>query len=107
MIADRERPEGAIRQPVLFVAIGEFWKLEDDPRPYRLRLRAFMSNRIRFSPLYRDFYVLARTVIDGIGDGALGWWAIDGVLRGVNPWRRLLGGAGVVFAVSGAVSLLR
>jgi len=49
----------------------------------------------------------ARTVIDGIGDGALGWWAIDGVLRGVNPWRRLLGGAGVVFAVSGAVSLLR
>ena len=50
----------------LFVAIGEFWKLGDDPRPYRLRLRAFMANRIRFSPLYRDFYIVARTVIDGL-----------------------------------------
>lgn len=50
----------------LFVAIGEFWKLGDNPQPYRLRLRAFMSNRIRFSPIYRDFYVLARTVIDGL-----------------------------------------
>jgi hypothetical protein len=24
---------------------------------------------------------------------ALGWWAVDEVLRGVNPWRRLLGTA--------------
>lgn len=23
----------------------------------------------------------------------LGWWAADEMLRGVNPWRRLLGGA--------------
>lgn len=23
---------------------------------------------------------------------ALGWWALDEILRGVNPWRRLLGG---------------
>lgn len=22
---------------------------------------------------------------------ALGWWAIDEIARGVNPWRRLLG----------------
>jgi len=50
----------------LFVAIGDFWELGDDPKPYRLRLRAFMSNRIRFSPIYRDFYILARTVIDGL-----------------------------------------
>jgi hypothetical protein len=27
---------------------------------------------------------------------ALGWWAIDEMARGVNPWRRLLGA--VVFA---------
>lgn len=27
---------------------------------------------------------------------ALGWWAVDEVVRGVNPWRRLLGT--VVFA---------
>ena len=50
----------------LFVAIGDFWKLGDDPHPYRLRLRTFMANRISFSPLYRDFYILARTVIDGL-----------------------------------------
>jgi hypothetical protein len=25
--------------------------------------------------------------------GALIWWAADEVIRGVNPWRRLLGGA--------------
>jgi hypothetical protein len=26
-------------------------------------------------------------------DLALAWWAIDEVLRGVNPWRRILGAA--------------
>jgi hypothetical protein len=35
---------------------------------------------------------------------ALGWWAVDEVIRGVNPWRRLLGA--VVFAGL-VVSLLR
>jgi hypothetical protein len=35
---------------------------------------------------------------------ALGWWAVDEVVRGVNPWRRLLGT--VVFAGL-VVSLLR
>lgn len=35
---------------------------------------------------------------------ALGWWAADEVVRGVNPWRRLLGA--VVFAGL-AASLLR
>ena len=28
--------------------------------------------------------------------GALAWWAADEVLRGVNPWRRSLGVAGLV-----------
>jgi hypothetical protein len=29
---------------------------------------------------------------------ALGWWAVDELIRGVNPWRRLLGvlGCGIV-----------
>jgi hypothetical protein len=48
----------------LFVAVGEFWKLGDDPQPYRLRLRAFMANRISFSPMYRDFYTLAHRVVN-------------------------------------------
>jgi hypothetical protein len=35
---------------------------------------------------------------------ALGWWAVDEVVRGVNPWRRLLG---VVVFAGLVVSLLR
>jgi hypothetical protein len=35
---------------------------------------------------------------------ALSWWAVDEIVRGVNPWRRLLGT--VVFAGL-VVSLLR
>jgi hypothetical protein len=27
-----------------------------------------------------------------LGTAALVWWALDEVVRGVNPWRRLLGG---------------
>jgi hypothetical protein len=50
---------------------------------------------------------LAASVADGLFDpdggldaplrmlatGALVWWAVDELLRGVNPWRRMLGGA--------------
>ena len=34
-----------------------------------------------------------RTTLDALATVGLLWWAIDEVLRGVNPWRRLLGGA--------------
>lgn len=27
---------------------------------------------------------------------ALAWWAVDEVVRGVNPWRRVLGAGGLV-----------
>ena len=27
-----------------------------------------------------------------VATGSLFWWAADEVVRGVNPWRRLLGG---------------
>ena len=30
---------------------------------------------------------------------ALTWWAADEVIRGVNPWRRVIGVAGLVFVV--------
>lgn len=36
------------------------------------------------------------TALDILATGALIWWAVDELARGVNPWRRLLGGA--VFA---------
>ena len=34
----------------------------------------------------------ARTVLDVVSTLALGWWAGDELLRGVNPFRRMLGG---------------
>lgn len=36
------------------------------------------------------------TVLDLIATGALLWWAVDEIVRGVNPFRRILGGIVVV-----------
>jgi len=33
------------------------------------------------------------TAVRVLATGALVWWAVDELVRGVNPWRRLLGGA--------------
>jgi hypothetical protein len=33
-----------------------------------------------------------RTAVDVVATGGLLWWAVDEVARGVNPWRRILGG---------------
>lgn len=37
----------------------------------------------------------ARSVLSGIGEAALVLWALDELVRGVNPWRRTLG-AGIL-----------
>ena len=34
----------------------------------------------------------ARTLLDVVSTLALGWWAGDELFRGVNPFRRILGG---------------
>jgi hypothetical protein len=34
-----------------------------------------------------------RTVLDVVAVVSLAWWALDEVVRGVNPWRRFLGAA--------------
>ena len=34
-----------------------------------------------------------------VSTGALAWWAADELIRGVNPWRRVIGVAGLVFVV--------
>ena len=34
-----------------------------------------------------------RTTLEVLATVGLLWWAVDEVLRGVNPWRRFLGGA--------------
>jgi hypothetical protein len=33
----------------------------------------------------------ARTALHVVATGALIWWAVDEIVRGVNPWRRILG----------------
>jgi hypothetical protein len=38
-----------------------------------------------------------RTVLTVIGTAALLVWAIDEIVRGVNPWRRALGGGVLVW----------
>lgn len=48
----------------------------------------------------------AHRVVEWIGVAALGWWAIDELIRGVNPWRRLLGAGGVVLTIVGVARLL-
>ena len=48
-----------------------------------------------------------RTGFDVVALVALGVWALDEVIRGVNPWRRLLGLGGCGFVVAGIVSLSR
>lgn len=35
----------------------------------------------------------AGTALNVLATGGLVWWAVDELVRGVNPWRRLLGGA--------------
>lgn len=39
-------------------------------------------------------------------DLALAWWALDELLRGVNPWRRFLG-AGTLIALAALITLRR
>ena len=48
-----------------------------------------------------------RTALDWVAVGALAWWAMDEVVRGVNPWRRALGVFGCFAAVTGVWALVR
>ena len=45
-----------------------------------------------------------RSVLDGIAIGALLAWALDELVRGVNPWRRLLGAVVLVPTAVGALA---
>jgi hypothetical protein len=48
----------------------------------------------------------AESALGWIGLGALAWLALDEVVRGVNPWRRLLGLGGCLLVISGLVARL-
>ena len=43
------------------------------------------------------------TVLRGVGTVAIVWWSVDELVRGVNPWRRLLGAGVLVVQVVGLV----
>ncbi len=42
-----------------------------------------------------------RTALDVVAGLALAWWAGDEIVRGVNPWRRILGVTVLVVVVAG------
>ena len=44
------------------------------------------------------------TVLAVVAAGALLIWALDELVRGVNPWRRMLGGGVLVWQVAGLVT---
>jgi hypothetical protein len=46
----------------------------------------------------------AFTVFRALALAALAWWALDEVVRGVNPWRRLLGLAGCAVVIAGLLA---
>ena len=39
-----------------------------------------------------------------LGAGSLIWWALDELIRGVNPWRRFLGGAVLAAQISRGIA---
>jgi hypothetical protein len=42
-----------------------------------------------------------RTGLRAVAVAGLLWWAVDELLRGVNPWRRFLGGAVLAAQIAG------
>ncbi len=56
--------------------------------------------------LFRRFLHLTdtpRVLLDALVGVSLAWWAIDEIVRGVNPWRRLLGTTVLTVFVAGRV----
>jgi len=48
----------------------------------------------------------ALEVLAWVGLAALAWWALDELIRGCNPWRRLLGVGGCIAVVLGVIARL-
>jgi hypothetical protein len=69
----------------LFLAIGELWQLTDDPRPYRLRFRTFLENRIALNPLYSAYYYAAATLIADLAAQANALAAYELIFFNRNP----------------------
>lgn len=53
-------------------------------------------------PLLHEGSPMKRAVTSA-GVGILAWWSLDEIIRGVNPWRRLLGLTMLGFTIAGLV----
>lgn len=42
----------------------------------------------------------AGAVLSDVATASLAWWAVDELVRGVNPWRRLLGVGGLAWVAA-------
>ncbi len=49
----------------------------------------------------------AHRIVAWSAAAALTWWAVDEIVRGVNPWRRFLGLAGCALVVTDVLKLAR
>lgn len=47
----------------------------------------------------------AHTVVRAVATGALLWWAVDELVRGVNPFRRMLGAGALLWVLTGLTGL--
>lgn len=57
--------------------------------------------------VFRRFLHVTHTpgaLLDTLAGVSLGWWAIDEIVRGVNPWRRVLGATVLTVLVANRVS---
>ena len=52
---------------------------------------------------FADLEGTARTAVEVIAFASLMWWAIDEILRGVNPFRRLLGAVVAALTIAGVL----
>lgn len=75
------------------IVIGQFPNL-----PLWIFLAAVLC-RLVFRP---DGWV--GVTVDVVANLALLWWALDEVIRGVNPWRRILGASVTVLLVFGIIT---
>jgi len=69
------------------------------PNPSLWIVIVVWTGRAAFGP-----HGTVRTALDLVGAAATLWWAGDEILRGVNPWRRLLGAGVLGVVIAGLAS---
>ena len=50
---------------------------------------------------FADLEGTARTAVEVVAFASLMWWSVDEILRGVNPFRRILGAVVAIVTIAG------